>query len=190
MTGSPRFLENPNARMPCSLTPAGSWCDAVLHQDVAFRNFDYVGSRDWNAFEAQSHGLHTPCVRFAGRVAPPPRNTRFRLSAHLAGRDLHTRRVLMRNFRDILTSSQSPRLGLAHRSCIQDDHKAARRKRRRRTPHATSRRLPRSQHSERLNATWYNQFLPAVGFIIPSCLPHDLIHLHSDAAVDICEPSI
>jgi hypothetical protein len=46
MTGSPRFLENPKACMPCSLTPAGPWCDAVLHQDIAFRYLDGVGSRD------------------------------------------------------------------------------------------------------------------------------------------------
>jgi hypothetical protein len=29
-------------------------------------------------FEAQSHGFSTCCLRFAGRVAPPPRKTRFR----------------------------------------------------------------------------------------------------------------
>ncbi len=46
MTGSPRFLENPNACMPCSLTPAGPKCDAVLHQGNAFRQLDSVGSRD------------------------------------------------------------------------------------------------------------------------------------------------
>jgi hypothetical protein len=40
-----------------------------------------------HSFGAQSHGLQTPCVRFAGWVAPPPRNTRFRLLAHLAGLD-------------------------------------------------------------------------------------------------------
>ena len=34
-------------------------------------------------FGAQSHGLHTPCVRFMSGVAPLPCNTRFRLSAHL-----------------------------------------------------------------------------------------------------------
>ena len=34
---------------------------------------------------------------------------------------LDTRWVLMRNFRDIHTSSQSPRLGLAHPSCVQVD---------------------------------------------------------------------
>ena len=34
-------------------------------------------------FEAQSHSLQAPCVRFAARVAPGPRNTRFRLVANL-----------------------------------------------------------------------------------------------------------
>ena len=33
------------------------------------------------AFEAQSHGFGTGCLRFAGRVAPTPRKTRFRLLA-------------------------------------------------------------------------------------------------------------
>ena len=32
-------------------------------------------------FEAQSHSLHAPCVRFAVGIAPAPRNTRFRLAA-------------------------------------------------------------------------------------------------------------
>lgn len=69
MTGSPRFLGNPNAYMPCSTTPAGPWRDAVLRQDIAFRSFDSVGSRNCS-FVAQSHGLHTPCVRFTVRVFP------------------------------------------------------------------------------------------------------------------------
>ena len=29
------------------------------------------------------HGIGTRCLRFAGRVAPPPRKTRFRLLAKL-----------------------------------------------------------------------------------------------------------
>jgi hypothetical protein len=36
-----------------------------------------------NDFGAQSHGIRTRCLRFAGRVAPPPRKTRFRLLAKL-----------------------------------------------------------------------------------------------------------
>ena len=34
-------------------------------------------------FGARSHGIGTRCLRFAGRVAPPPRKTRFRLLAKL-----------------------------------------------------------------------------------------------------------
>src|SRR5690606_10752027 len=41
-------------------------------------------------FEAQSRGLLAPCVRFAARLAPAPRNTRFRLVASLLPvRDFH-----------------------------------------------------------------------------------------------------
>ena len=35
------------------------------------------------SLEAQSHGLGTRCLRFAGRITPPPRKTRFRLPAKL-----------------------------------------------------------------------------------------------------------
>jgi hypothetical protein len=38
------------------------------------------------AFEAQSHGFGTRCLRFAGWIAPPPRKTRFRLPASSTGR--------------------------------------------------------------------------------------------------------
>ena len=59
--------------------------------------------------EAQSHGLDTRCLRFAGRVAPPPRKTRFRLLASSAGRDSLTRRVPMKGFR-VRGSSPFPKL--------------------------------------------------------------------------------
>ena len=42
-------------------------------------------------FEAQSHSLQTRCLRFAARVTPEPRKTRFRLGASLAGRGFHPR---------------------------------------------------------------------------------------------------
>ena len=34
-------------------------------------------------FEARSHSFHTRCLRFAGRITPTPRKTRFRLVASL-----------------------------------------------------------------------------------------------------------
>ena len=39
-------------------------------------------------FEAPSHGLHTPCARFADEVAPSPRNTQFRWRVSLTGSGL------------------------------------------------------------------------------------------------------
>jgi hypothetical protein len=54
---------------------------------------DGVGSRGFTTFEALSHGLRTCCLRFAARVAPAPRKTRFRVVAGwwptLPGRDFN-----------------------------------------------------------------------------------------------------
>jgi len=49
-------------------------------------------------FEAQSHGFGTGCLRFAGRVTPTPRKTRFRLLARLFRTGLITRRVPSKGF--------------------------------------------------------------------------------------------
>jgi len=53
-------------------------------------------------FGAQSHGLSTHCLRFAGRVAPPPRKTRFRLLVRLYRAGLATHRVPAKGFERIL----------------------------------------------------------------------------------------
>src|SRR5437016_3705563 len=44
---------------------------------------NHGGSRDREDFGARSHGIGTRCLRFAGRVTPPPRKTHFRLLAKL-----------------------------------------------------------------------------------------------------------
>jgi hypothetical protein len=60
-------------------------------------------------FGAQSHGFGTRCLRFAGRIAPPPRKTRFRLPARLYRTGLATRRVPLKGFKgDQLRSSHPP----------------------------------------------------------------------------------
>ena len=56
------------------------------------------------AFEAQSHGFGTRCLRFAGRVTPTPRKTRFRLLARLYRAGLVTRRVPSKGFKVYPTS--------------------------------------------------------------------------------------
>jgi hypothetical protein len=50
-------------------------------------------------FEAQSHGFGTHCLRFAGRVTPPPRKTRFRPLARRYRIGLITYRAAIEGFR-------------------------------------------------------------------------------------------
>ncbi len=59
----------------------------LLRIGVAFRGFDGVGSHNELPFGAQSHGPHICCLRFAARVTPAPRKTRFRPLACVTGRD-------------------------------------------------------------------------------------------------------
>ena len=49
----------------------------------AFRAPEYVGSHFVQDNGAQSRSLQARCLRFAGRVTPPPRKTRFRPVANL-----------------------------------------------------------------------------------------------------------
>lgn len=86
-TGSPRFLGDPSVSMPWPSTPAGRSHQAMRCNRAAFRHMNGVSPRNLVDSGAQSHGLLAPCVRFAPRVAPGPRNTRFRLLASFAGWD-------------------------------------------------------------------------------------------------------
>ena len=83
--------------LPCSPTPAGPAHQAITIRRRGPRNVHGEGSR-MAAFEAQSHGFGTGCLRFAGRVAPTPRKTRFRLLAKLFRTGLITRRVPSKGF--------------------------------------------------------------------------------------------
>ena len=71
-TGSPRFLGNPLHACP-ALRPRWDLCARpLLRFGAAFRASDGVGSHENRNFEAQSHGPHARCLRFAGWVAPAP----------------------------------------------------------------------------------------------------------------------
>ena len=64
--------------------PGGAPAPGPFGTDVGvFRSTDRVDSARVLTFGAPSRGLHAPCVRFAAGVTPAPRNTRFRLRAHL-----------------------------------------------------------------------------------------------------------
>jgi hypothetical protein len=56
----------------------------LRRHDAAFRHFNNVGSRGYIRIGAQWHGPLAGCLRFAGRVAPAPRKTRFRSLAKLS----------------------------------------------------------------------------------------------------------
>ena len=71
----------------------------LRRRDTAFRSNNNVGSREYIHFGAQSRGPSTGCLRFAGRVAPAPRKTRFRLLAKLCRTGLVTRKAPTKGFR-------------------------------------------------------------------------------------------
>ena len=97
--GASQVPGEPLVNVPCSPTPAGSrapgHCGAATRPSVHVNN---VGSRDDVDFGAQWHGPLTRCLRFAARVAPAPRKTRFRPLAKLCRAGLVTRRVPIERF--------------------------------------------------------------------------------------------
>src|SRR5208337_5691514 len=81
-TGSPTFLGNPLCSCP-ALRPRQDRRIRPLRCAHAAPAMSTAKAPTKIAFEAQSHGFGTGCLRFAGRVAPTPRKTRFRLLAKL-----------------------------------------------------------------------------------------------------------
>ncbi len=107
----------PLACMPCSLTPAGS--GTMLSCTLTSPSACFTASAPTTGhFGAQSHGLQTPCVRFAGWITPSPRNTRFRSPARLPG-GIDYPLGPLDGFRNALyISSSFSRLTLAHKASV------------------------------------------------------------------------
>ena len=76
----------PTVSMPCSSTPAGPEGDAVLPSDIAFRQNETVSSCDKMQFRGSIARPTNSLCTLHVQDCSSPRNTRFRLSAHLAGR--------------------------------------------------------------------------------------------------------
>jgi hypothetical protein len=91
MRDSPRFLGNPCACVPRSLTPVGRAALAIRERpNVAFQVSDPVGHHETRTFEAPSRSPHARCLRFTAWVAPPPRKTRSQLVGYtFTEQDLH-----------------------------------------------------------------------------------------------------
>jgi hypothetical protein len=99
-----RSWGTPIVLLPCSSTPAGSTCLAIATRRRGPR-IDHSEDSYNATFEAQSHSFGTRYLRFAGRVTPTPRKTRFRPPAKLYRTGLVTRKVPAKGFK--LTSCQS-----------------------------------------------------------------------------------
>src|SRR5690606_34200567 len=112
----PRFLGNPS--LAClALRPRWTAGSSPLSAPAMLPSARKTTSAPRSLhFGAQSRGLLAPCARFAARLAPAPRNTRFQLVASLCWSGTLTRRVPLEAFRQIILhmTSYSSRLGLAH----------------------------------------------------------------------------
>jgi hypothetical protein len=82
-------------RGPCPLHSSPTTLQRV---DTAFRTSTRRRLPQLTYFGAQSHSLHTRCLRFATRVTPEPRKTRFRLVANLCRAGLTARWVPLQGF--------------------------------------------------------------------------------------------
>jgi hypothetical protein len=109
-TGPPRFLGD-STHVPCSQTPTEPRRQATTTPRCSLPPFVRRRLPQLGSYVAQSHGPCIRCLRFAGRITPPRRQTRFWLLARLCRVGLVTRRVPTKGFHmsDHLTSS-FPRL--------------------------------------------------------------------------------
>ena len=113
-TGPPRFLGDPHGRALLSDPDGTSASGRLRRLGAAFRVWNSVGSRGFGSYGAQSHGPCIRCLRFAGRITPPPRKTRFWLLARLCQAGLVTRWVPTKGFSmSHNIPSSFPRLSLA-----------------------------------------------------------------------------
>ena len=101
-----RSWGTPIVLLPCSPTPAGPTHQAIVMRQRGPRT-DHDEGSCIRPFGAQSPGFGTGCLRFAGRVAPTPRKTRFRLLARLFRAGLVTRRVPSKGL-ELYPTSQPP----------------------------------------------------------------------------------
>jgi hypothetical protein len=73
---------NPHCALALLFDPGRTHASGHTMRRRGPRSVHHEGSRI-RTFEAPSHGFGTGCLRFAGRVTPTPRKTRFRLLARL-----------------------------------------------------------------------------------------------------------
>jgi hypothetical protein len=105
--GPPRFLENPCIRA-LLLDPDGTSAPGLLRRfHIAFRFSHNVGSRDYASYGALSHSPQTRCLRFAVRITPTPRKTRYRVGGQPFPDGTFTRWVPTKGFSSCILLPQA-----------------------------------------------------------------------------------
>jgi len=104
------------ACMPCSATPTRPETPGRRDAPILPSEKETSSALVTDCFGAQSHGLHTRCLRFAAGIAPVPRKTRFRLGTSLFRVGLDTHGTPMK-VSDLGHSFSFSKLCLAHLSC-------------------------------------------------------------------------
>ena len=99
MQGLPGSWEIPRPHAPLSV-PGGPFGPSLYGPfDIAFRNMHNVGSASIVLLSRLNHAAYALLsVRFAARITPGPRNTRFRLVASLGRDGSCTHRDFSRDF--------------------------------------------------------------------------------------------
>lgn len=109
----PKFLGNPHVHMPCSTTAVDLRTRPYFGlSGFAFRTWNDVGFHN-SLFEAQSHGLRTPCLRFAATVTRWLAQNSVPTAGQLCRTGLFTCWVPLQSF-SYYTSSLSKFLGALH----------------------------------------------------------------------------
>jgi hypothetical protein len=109
----PKFLGNPHVHMPCSTTAVDLRTRPYFGlSGFAFRSWNDVGFHN-SLFEAQSHGLRTPCLRFAATVTRWLAQNSVPTAGQLCRTGLFTCWVPLQSF-SYYTSSLSKFLGALH----------------------------------------------------------------------------
>ncbi len=111
-TGSPKFLGNPHGSFAVLSDPGRPASPRPFSGRLCCPRFGYDGGASIVRFEALSHRFRVRCVRFAGWIDPPQRNTRFRVLVRLSRTGLITCRAPIEGFRSYISFPFS-KLGLA-----------------------------------------------------------------------------
>ena len=110
----PKFLGNPLMRMPCSSTAVDLGTRPFFGpSSSAFRSLDGVGFHN-SLFEAQSHGLRTPCLRFAASVSRRLAQNSVPAAGLLCRAGVSTCWVPLHGFTYFVLGSSLSRFSLAH----------------------------------------------------------------------------